>query len=271
MGKGKKWSEEDIRYLDENWGRRPVESICQKLGRSENAINIKVNKMGLGAFLNRDEYITYSQLLMYLGTTVSNYKSTSWIKNRDFPVKYKKVNKKKFRIVYLDDFWKWASEYRHFIDWTKVKKECLGKEPDWLIELRRNQKETQYKLITTSWTKTEDSRLKRLIESHQYNYLDLTKILKRSAGAIERRLYKLNIKARPVKPNNHIKYSESEKRLIREMVLDNKTYLQISELVNKSDKAIRGYLYRTYGTENLDKVRKNIIEMEKKNGNKNSI
>lgn len=268
---GKQWTEEEIRYLDEYWGRSSMGTICKKLNRSKNSVLTKVNRMKLGSFLERDEYITFRQLLMYLGIGCTSYKHISWIENRKFPVKYKKVNKCKFRIVYMQDFWKWADENRHFIDWTKVKKNSLGEEPDWLIKLRRYQKDKYFKTRTSVWTKTEDLKLKKLIESHKYTYLELSRLLKRSSGAIERRLLDLGIKARPVKPNNHIKYSESEKRLIREMVLDNKTYLQISELVNKSDKAIRGYLYRTYGTENLDKVRKNIIEMEKKNGNKNSI
>ena len=37
----------------------------------------------------------------------------------------------------------------------------------------------------------------------------------------------------------------------------------MTERVGKSEKAIRGFLYRRYGTENLDKLRNKIIEEKK--------
>ena len=93
---------------------------------------------------------------------------------------------------------------------------------------------------------------------HKYTYLELSEILKRSSGAIQRRLIDLNIKARPVKVDNHIKYTNKEKEYIHQFILENRTYEQISREIKKSTKALRGYIYRVYGSENLDKARNNI-------------
>ncbi len=254
----KKWTEEETMYLDEKWGKVSFDTIRKKLKRSEASILNKVQKMRLGAFLNNDEYVTYNILMKELGFKKQNsYQNKSWIENRKLPIKYKRVNKNKFKIIYLDDFWKWAEKNKQFIDWTKVKKNALGDDPQWVKELRKNQLS---KFKTTIWTKEEDLLLKKLLETHRYNYLELAEKMNRSHGAIQRRILDLSIKARPVKVDNHIKYTEEEKENIEKFILSNDTYVQISAKIKKSEKAIRGFVFRKYGSENLDKVRNKIIE-----------
>ena len=52
MAKNKPWTEDEIEYLSEAWGNVPVKRIAAHLGRSVNAINVKVYKYGLGSFLD---------------------------------------------------------------------------------------------------------------------------------------------------------------------------------------------------------------------------
>ena len=252
------WTKEEMTYLEEKWGKISMPGLKKKLNRSQASIMCKARKMKLGRFLWADEYLTFNLLLKELGINSYSYKQISWIKNRQFPVKFKKVNKNIWRIVYVEDFWRWAEKNRHFINWIRVKKNILGKEPEWLLEIRKNQSEERRMLRKTPWTKQEDKELKRLIEMHKYTYIELSEILQRSSGAIQRRLLDLEIKARPVKADNHIKYTSEEKENIHQSILKNRTYEQISREIGKSTKAIRGYIYRIYGSENLDKVRNNI-------------
>lgn len=252
------WTKEETIFLEEKWGIISIPTLQKKLNRSRNAIINKARKMKLGRFLYADEYWTFNLLLKELGVTSYSYKTTSWIEKRGFPVKTKKVEKSTWKIVYIGDFWNWADKNRHLIDWSRVRKEALGKEPEWLTEIRRNQNEEKKLIRKTVWTKREDKELKRLIEMHKYTYLELSEILKRSSGAIQRRLIDLNIKARPVKVDNHIKYTNKEKEYIHQFILENRTYEQISREIKKSTKALRGYIYRVYGSENLDKARNNI-------------
>lgn len=105
----KPWTQDEEDYLEDSWGTVSLKTIARNLGRSEGAIKIKKGKLGLGAFLDGGEYITFNQLSIALGrNTADNYMLISWVKNRDFPLKYKRVNENRFRVVYLDDFWKWA-------------------------------------------------------------------------------------------------------------------------------------------------------------------
>ena len=47
MGKGKNWTREEEELLQELWGHRSIEAIARRLGRSVNAIKIRVSRMGL--------------------------------------------------------------------------------------------------------------------------------------------------------------------------------------------------------------------------------
>ena len=91
MGRERNWSQEELNYLEEKWGTISVTALCKRLNRSRNAIMVNVNRLGLNAFYDSGDYITMHQLIIALGYShgADTYKNKSWIKNRDFPVKYK--------------------------------------------------------------------------------------------------------------------------------------------------------------------------------------
>lgn len=149
MGKQRNWTKEELDYLQDNWGAVSVETIAARLNRSIEAIKIKKDRLGLGAFLDSGEYVTFNQLLKALGITGgSGYLMTSWVKNRGFPIKYKKVLKNKFKVVYLKDFWKWAEKNRSMINWSKVEIGILGEEPPWVLTQRRTDFQSCVKIKT---------------------------------------------------------------------------------------------------------------------------
>ena len=78
----RKWTQEEYDYLQEKWGTISLQSIARYLDRSENAIRIKVQRLGLGPFLEGGEYVSWNQLLIALGIQGGRrYKDISWIKN----------------------------------------------------------------------------------------------------------------------------------------------------------------------------------------------
>jgi len=252
----KKWTKQDIEYLVDNWGYVSIGTIASNLNRSISAINIKKNKLKLGAFLNSGEYITFNQLSIALGrNTISNYTMISWVKNRNFPVKTKYVNRCKFRIVYLSDFWKWAEKNRTFIDFAKVEKNILGKEPDWAKEQRTTDLIKRSKVKCTPWTKEEDLYLHNLLKMFKYSHTDLSKRLHRSEGAIQRRICDLGLKERPLRESPHSVWEDWQLEKLSELIDSGSVYEVMSEVIGKSTKAIRGKTYNFYGSENLDKVR----------------
>ncbi len=249
------WTEEEKQYLEDNWGTVPIKSIATHLNRSVDAILVKKVKLGLGAFLDNGEYITYRQLLVALNIVGGmSYKNISWIKNKSFPVKYKQVKDCKFKVVYMNDFWKWAEANRGMIDWSRVEKNILGKEPGWVKKQRKADYQKNLKVKTTPWTVAEDKKLHDLLKQFKYSYTDLSKLLRRTEGAIQRRVVDLGLKERPLKLDNHTKWTPQEYLRLGEMIKQGLSYELMSDELGKSTKGIRGRVYSMYLTESLDKV-----------------
>jgi hypothetical protein len=111
VGKARNWTEEEKKYLSDNWGSLSMPTLMVKLNRNKNALLIMAQKLDLGPFLESGDYITFEKLLEALGYTGgSSYLTKSWINDRKFPYKNKRVNKNTFRVVDIDDFWKWAEK-----------------------------------------------------------------------------------------------------------------------------------------------------------------
>ena len=199
-----RWPKEQEEYLCENWGKVSIPSIAKKLNRSNNAVIIKAQKLGLGGFLSSGEYISFNQLLIALGVQKGcGYKNTSWIKNRGFPVHRKKVLNNTFRIVYIDEFWEWAEQNRAFIDFSKMEPLALGEEPEWVTQQRKEDFKKHHACKNTPWTKLEDEKLTHYVRQRQYTYTEIAAMLRRTEGAVLRRCNDLNLKDRPVRLDPH--------------------------------------------------------------------
>lgn len=256
MGKERNWSQEDKQYLSDNWGALSMPTLMEKLNRSKNSIEVMKNRLKLGAFLENGEYVTLNQLLQAIGYS-SSYSSSNavWIRRRGFPVKYRRVNQNRFKVVYIEDFWIWAEKNQALLNFSHFEENALGKEPDWVKVKRKNDFEHRRKVKTDPWTPAEDEKLKRLLKQQKYTYLELSKIFGRTSGAIQRRCCDLKIMDRPVKADNHIEWTTEELQLLTSMIKQGYRYPAMSDAIGKSDKAIRGIVFRYYLTENLDKVR----------------
>lgn len=256
MGQGRNWTEEEYRYLEDSWGTLSSKTIAKNLGRSENAVIVKVTRLRLGAFLEAGEYVSWNQFLKALGVQGGRgYKSISWIKNRGFPIHSKKVRNCSFKVVRLDEWWTWAEKNQSFLDFSRFEENALGIEPDWVKAKRRMDYEKSIRYIKTPWTPIEDKRLERLVEQYKYTYAEMSKTMRRTEGAIQRRCCDLKLKGRPLRESPHNKWQDWQFRKLDELIDSGANYEAMSEGIGKSVKAIRGKVYCIYGTEVLDKVR----------------
>ena len=206
------------------------------------------------------DYITLTQLLIAVkGTNAGgNYVMKSWVENRGLPVHTKKVVNNSFKVVYLDEFWEWAKKNRSVRDFSKMYPLILGAEPDWVAEQRKKDFHAFNLQRKDPWTSAEDSRLILLLKQQKYGYAELSEMLHRSAGAIQRRCQDLGIKDRPIKADNHskeAKWSDVDFEILADGIRHGDSYMAIGKLLGKSEKAIRGKVYFVYLTENADKVR----------------
>lgn len=263
MGLGRTWTKEEYEYLEEHWGNVSIPTIAQNLKRSVNAVKIKAQKKHLGSVLESGDYITLNQLIKAvtgLGQSYT-YHLTSWVEKRGLPIHNRKVDKCKFRVVYLDEFWEWAEKNRSFIDFSKMEPLILGEEPAWVAEQRKKDFEAFALQRKDAWTSAEDSRLKLLLKEQKYGYAELSEMLKRSAGAIQRRCIDLKIKDRPVRADNHgntVQWTEEMYEVVANGICNGDSYNSIARKIGKSEKAVRGKVYTVYLTESADKIRKMI-------------
>ncbi len=254
------WAPQEEAYLEENWGKYSIPTLANNLNRTVSAIKSRAVRLQLGPALMGGDYVTLNQLIIAVcGSTKSySYHMESWVKKRGLPVHTKRVEKNSFRVVYLDEFWEWAKKNRSFLDFSKFDPLILGKEPEWVAEQRKKDYAAFALQRKDPWTPLEEQRLVDLLKRQQYGYRELSQMLHRSAGAIQRRCTDLGIKYRPVKADNHSPesaWTQRDYQILADGIKSGDSYTLIGNAIGKSEKAVRGKVYFVYLTENADKVR----------------
>lgn len=250
----REWTAEEVDYLEDNWGKTSIPAIAKKLNRGIGSVKNKASKIGLKRFYHQGEYVTLHQLIIAIGQK-QNYSYLNERLERDgFPIKYKIMVTEKVKVIYINDFWKWTKENQNKLDFSNFEENMLGPEEVWVKNKRKYDKQKKKNYKTTPWTEKEYKRLEELLNKYKYSYKELSEMLKRTEGAIQRRICDLGLMARPIKANNHIKWTNEEYFKLGEMIKDRYTYEIMSEELGKSVKAIRGRVYDMYLTESLDKV-----------------
>lgn len=263
---GKRWTHEEIEYLKENWGTKSVPVLAEKLGRSQSSILVRKEKLHLGAFLDNHPKgaVTLGTICAALKVRYTYYIMTSWAEKRGLPVFTKKVRNCKFRMVELDKWWKWAEKNQDFLDFSRFEPLSLGPEPEWVNVKRSRDRLKKAYISKTPWTKNEDERLVKYLRDNKYTADEISKLLCRSNGAVIRRISTLGLKERPLKAYTHNNYTDTEIAMIKAMVSNGCNYYEISVKTGRSEKALRGLIYKWHKTERLDKAR----ELMKAEGSK---
>lgn len=259
MGLARNWTKEEEGYLCEAWGTASMDTLCKRLNRSENAILIRVHKLGLGAFTESGTYITFHQLLLTV-FNLEKAQSYAWVREtwqkNGLKMRQKKINHSRVWIVNIEDFWDFAEKNRHRIDFSEMEKFALGAEPSWLDEQRHLDAISHINNATQSkWTPYELNILKFYAESGKHSVNELAKLIGRSEGSVARKCMDLSLDVK-IRKNKCKGFSEKDLTLIAQEILRGNHYAAIAEQLGRSEKSIRGALYQRLGTESPDKVRK---------------
>lgn len=238
------WTEEEKLYLEDNWGSKSIPAIARYLGRTVTSVKVKANKIGLTRHIHNGEYITYNQLLVSIGMG-ETYVRTKFEKN-GIPIKFKASIKKKYKIIYVKDFWEWAEQHKNLLNFKKFEPGALGwPEPEWVDIKRQSDKQKASSKKTTPWTESEDKQLEWLLNQYKYGYADIARLMQRTEGAIKRRCFDLKLKARPIKADNHRPWQPWETNLLIDMWHKGHSHEDISsKLDNRSVSAVRGKIER---------------------------
>lgn len=234
------WTEYELNYIQDNWGKKTYEEMSKKLKRSAGAIKEKGARLGLGyRFHSNPNLITFSKLLEAFNF-YSGYKywEELFVRN-NFPMEYMHTDNNIYKMININKFWKWAENNKKILNFSKMQKNILGKEPDWVDIKRKADLNTPSKVSHNRlWTVQEDSLLISKVKSNKYTYADLSKEFNRTQCAIKRRLRDLQIPYRPVPLNNMIKWTAEENRKMIEMHEMGFTNYAIALKLNKTELSI---------------------------------
>lgn len=261
----KAWTPEEEAYLQDKWGTLSVSTIAKSLGRSIDAVVVRSQRLGLGAHLASDVRISVNQLMLalYQADAGSTGYTMHKLIREGLPVKMHKVKTKNFRVIDIDEFWKWAEDHKEFLDFSKFEEYSLGKEPEWVKVKRKAdfQKTQQQGEHNEVWTGATDQKLKRMLSQHKYTYRDLSKELNRSEGAIKRRILDLGLKERPVRNKTRM-WTEKEVETLCEMAEKGYDWGQIADKLGRTALATRGKYERLLNPSYMQRYYRGSVPMD---------
>lgn len=242
MGKNQNWTYAETRYMKEMWGTKSIKAIAKKLNRTVNAIKCRAHRLHLKRLTDYGEYITFNQFCNLINKPCYIRYNKKLFK-AGFPLKKITIVTRQINVLYMSDFWKWLENNIHLIDLQYTEKGMLGPEPDWVYYKRdADIRAAGYSL--KPWTAEEDERLIKLLSTYNYGYREISIKLKRTEGAIKRRMIDKKIKSRPLKADNHNPWKKSEIDIVRDLYLKGYKSQIIAEYIDRSALAINGLIER---------------------------
>jgi excisionase family DNA binding protein len=186
---GKRWTIEDEDFLKEKVCTLSFPALAKRLGRSVNAIEVRVRRLGIENTKLLSGKLTANELAMALN--IDNHTVYRWIENHGLKA-VRKVTRQvaKFNLISVEDFWKWAEQNKEKINFTKIDPLVLLPEPKWVEEERKRDYHTIPKRQAAQWTDEEDKRLISLLNGN-YTQKEIGEFLNRSENAVQRRVSRL--------------------------------------------------------------------------------
>ncbi|MCX0363678.1 hypothetical protein LI063_05830 [Clostridium perfringens] len=232
------WSDEEIIFLEENWGKLSLKAIAKKLDRTSGSIITKKKRLKIGSWVLNSYLITITDLARAFGYKDANNFRKKLI-NLNFTVKKKLIHKKKISVIDLNTFWKELERDKEKFNFARLEQDILGKEPSWVSEKRRIDRLNPSKLfVNREWTKEEDILLIAKLKNPNCTYKSLAEDFNRTEHAIQSRLKKLRIQIRP-EPRKNEFWDDKEKIKFEELKAKGYDACSISKILNRSELSIQ--------------------------------
>lgn len=174
---GRRWTQEEMAYLEDHIDTYPVAIIAKRLGRSFDAVNLKLARMGLSGFEKSTDMLTMNQVCIALGVESRTVKK-KWVDKG-----LKIIRRGNYLLIRQEVLLKYLKN--HPEDWNarNVTDDSLFYCQSWYKEKQKNDKEESY-----HWKSTEVSHLKYL--RHQgFSIREIAEQMNRSESSIKYKLY----------------------------------------------------------------------------------
>ena len=207
---GRAWSQEELVQLEELTEKYPLATVARKLNRSENAVFLKRQRLGIGGLRDNSDMLTRNTLSRILG--VENRTIQYWERKG-----LKSVRKKPYVMYRQQDIIRYMEE--HPEDWNaaRVTDDTLFMQYPWFKEKRKNDISHKY-----NWTQTEVSQMK-MLRKQGFTIREIAEKMNRSESSIKYKLYgkeksdgrNQDLAARPKRNRRHPADADEEKHTKR--------------------------------------------------------
>lgn len=175
---GRRWTQEELQMVEEMSSSYTVEMIAKKLGRSFDAVNLKMNELGIPGFRRSTDMLTVNQVSIMFN-----------VQNRTIVTKWKKKGlfirrHGYYRMIQQESLIKYLQE--HPEDWNAadVTDDSLIMSYPWYKEKRRQDVKSRY-----FWTTSEVAKMKHL-RRQGYSLREIAEKMGRSESSIKYKLYR---------------------------------------------------------------------------------
>ena len=246
MGGYPRWTADDEAALREGWGcYGGLPALASRLGRSVQAVKIRGVRLGLGPWLDAGEAVTLCRLIMIVtGQPASigySYTEKRW-RRLGLRVFRRRVDGAMWKMVNIGKFWRWAEANRGKLDFSRFEENALGKEPAWAKAKRKEDalnRSLLHEKNNRAWSVEEVAALRQMVEGGA-GYAELSRALRRSTGAIRRKIHDLKLP----KPKRaaEVPWTDGDLRRLTEMIGRGVSIERCAREMDRSPEAVRGKL-----------------------------
>ncbi|MFL0574644.1 helix-turn-helix domain-containing protein [Priestia megaterium] len=185
----RRWTEQEDEYLLKYYGSKSLGNISRRLQRSIPALESRLNRLGVYGVRAHTGNITVYELAKCLQIDVHTI--YNWIQKKRLPYKITKAKTRKFIGIDVLAFWKWAEHNKELLNFSKIPRNTLIPEPDWVKKQKRYDYSNRPKHENKKWTEEEDARLWYMFYEEGRTQQEIGQLIGRSRHGIQRRLNRL--------------------------------------------------------------------------------
>lgn len=199
------WTPDEDEYLKENWGIKRMDYLCNKLNRSQVALEARAKTLGLTNYTeakidNSPHLVSLSEFCTESGISKDRILG-SLSKKYGFPLVKKHMTANGIKVNYfidLDKSLNWLKEHPDLYDATKISKYLYAQEPKWLRSKRLNDslkmQSVSWRYKHKEWKEHEIALLKSMVLNN-YSTYRIAKKLNRHPGSVYSKMKELCLKS----------------------------------------------------------------------------
>ena len=133
-----RWTKKEIDYLRKQYKHQTSHQIAVKIGRTENAILKKAERLGLSLYRENCEFLSGLTLCNCFGIDMRVFRR--WYLILKMPAIKKIRGKSCMYLIETEKFWCWAKQHQELIPWDKYEEYSLLPEPQWVKDKIKKRK-----------------------------------------------------------------------------------------------------------------------------------